>query len=321
MIKQKSFYFAKPEFPTEYNISLRLKARGWSFARSQDEADFGDFNLEFDKYVSECLEYKHLLAKLISRYCPLLMPVTYGINDNNWFQVLANLKDSVWILKPSMLNNGRHIYIFKNKKEIADHFLNPKRMGGEQVLQEYIPPHLLRDKRKYSIRQFVVLTNYGGAYLYPQGYYNVACHQYTPDLYEDLRPHLTNEHLNANEVNIIQIPSNRFPQFEEQQGSIKNILIELFHALKSHFPEAFIGSVDDRKRTIAIFGMDFMVNDTGKIWLLEANHGPCFPVRPDHPLQTYLYEDFWEALVESFILPLSEYNILTKNKSIWNKIC
>ncbi len=39
-------------------------------------------------------------------------------------------------------------------------------------------------------------------------------------------------------------------------------------------------------------------------WLLEANHGPCFPKSDDHPLQKYLYYDFWQALIDNFVSPI-----------------
>ncbi len=42
---------------------------------------------------------------------------------------------------------------------------------------------------------FVVMTNYAGAFLYPEGYLNVAQNPYQQDDYSDLRSHLTNEHL------------------------------------------------------------------------------------------------------------------------------
>jgi tubulin--tyrosine ligase len=246
------------------------------------------------------------------------MPITYCINDHNWPQVLSQLADDfyrkdsqyytqldnmAWILKPALLNNGQAIQIFANLNALAQHFASTRRLGGEHVLQRYIThPHLLRDHRKYSIRQFILLTNFAGAFLYPQGYFNVSMHPYAGNDLTDLKSHLTNEHLFGNEPNVIQIPTARFDLHTSLYPQIKAILQELAGALLQRFPEAF---VPEKQRVFALFGMDFMVDASGRVWLLEANHGPCFPIDDDHPLQSHLYRDFWRAVIDGIVLPVA----------------
>lgn len=312
------FYFPEKSLPTAYNLSHYLEARGWLAASSEQQADFGEANLDFHEAAACCLEYKHLLAKLVTQACPQVMPITWCINDHNWPQVLRQLADDFyrkdsqycnqldnlsWILKPALLNNGQAIQIFQNLNDLAQHFAGSRRLGGEHVLQQYINnPHLLRDNRKYSIRHFMVLTNFAGAYLYPQGYFNVSMHPYAGNDVSDLKSHLTNEHLYGNEPNVIQIPTVRFELHNSLYPQIKDILRVLVTALQQRFPDAF---VSEKQRTFALFGIDFMVDDSGRVWLLEANHGPCFPVEDNHPLQSYLYQDFWQALIDSFVLPVA----------------
>ncbi len=55
-----------------------------------------------------------------------------------------------------------------------------------------------------------------------------------------------------------------------------------------------------KQRTLAIFGYDFLVDHDMHVWLLEANHGPCFPIDESHPLQKYVYHDFWQTFISSF---------------------
>lgn len=316
--KARHFYLPGKDSPTAYNLSVSLQARGWLPAISQQQADFGETNLDFHEAAACCLEYKHLLAQLVAQACPQVMPITYCINDHNWRQVLGQLADDyyrkdsqycnqidnlTWILKPALLNNGQAIRIFQNLNDLAQHFASSKRLGGEHVLQQYIGnPHLLRDHRKYSIRHFMVLTNFAGAFLYPQGYFNVSMHPYAGNDVTDLKSHLTNEHLYGNEPNVIQIPTARFELHGSLYPQIKDILQLLVTALQQRFPEAF---VPEKQRTIALFGIDFMVDASGRVWLLEANHGPCFPVEENHPLQSYLYQDFWQALTDYFVLPVA----------------
>jgi tubulin--tyrosine ligase len=245
------------------------------------------------------------------------MPETYCINDLNWSAVLSNiavkyymknnqLLDQVgnllWILKPSLLNNGQHIKIFRELSQIEQHYISSNRMGGEHVLQRYITqPHLLNGK-KYSIRMFVILTNYSGAYLYPYGYFNIAVHPYNPNDLFDLNSHLTNEHLREHETNVVQIPTVQFPFFPPIYLKIINIIKDTINGLQKLHPSAFICK---NQRTLALFGFDFIVDANMNVWLLEANHVPCFPNSDDHPLHTSLYHGFWQAFIDNFIVPIA----------------
>ncbi|KTD02310.1 hypothetical protein [Legionella feeleii] len=316
--RQYYFFLTETQSPTQYNLCRYLQEQGWSSSHLEEQADFGEGNLHFNLQAAEQLEFKHRLAELVHKFCSAVMPLTYCINDQNWPSVLQDIADKyyrhgwqyldqidnlVWILKPALLNNGKEIKIFQKLSELERHFLSNKRLGGEQVLQRYLTePHLLRDRHKYSIRMFVVLTNYAGVYLYPQGYFNVALHPFEPKNFIDLRPHLTNEHLSHEEANVVQIPAQRFATFTVFYPLIKSILAEIMRGLQQLYPQAF---VCDKRRELAIFGFDFMVDKDQRLWLLEANHGPCFPIDDEHPLQKYLYYDFWQAFIASFVMPIA----------------
>lgn len=312
------FFLEQSQSPTHYNLTRYLRERGWHLTPIKEQAHFSDDNLQFDSHATETLEYKHLLAQLLMRYCPEVMPATFCINDQNWRDVLAQLRhqyylapdrvldqinDLVWILKPALLNNGKEIKIFQRLSDLEQHYLSSQRLGGEHVLQQYIThPHLLRDNRKYSIRMFVITTNYDGSYLYPHGYYNVALYPFEATQFTDLRAHLTNEHLQEDETNVIQIPSQRFTAFASFYPSLKAIVTATIKGLQQQYPAAFICRT---KRALAIYGFDFLVDNHGRLWLLEANHGPCFPVEDEHPLQSYLYRDFWQDFIASFVEPIA----------------
>lgn len=297
------FYFQQLQSPTFYNLSRYLQNRGWQRTRFSWRANFGEKNFQFDLRACEQLEFKHLLAQLVAQFCPEVMPITYGINDDNWILTLNQLTEKLWILKPALLNNGQHIKIFQDLSQLERHYLSANRMGGEHVIQEYIThPHLLKG-HKYSMRLFVIVTNYSGAFIYPQGYLNVAVNPYQPQQFQDLSSHLTNEHLTENAANVIQIPSLRFDLFPELYKQIKVIASKIIHGLQHLHPQAFFAN---KQRTLAMFGFDFLVDADLRVWLLEANHGACFPIRDEHPLQKYLYNDFWQAFIDSFVLPIAK---------------
>ncbi|ASQ44816.1 YheC/YheD family protein [Legionella clemsonensis] len=315
--------------PTHFNLVRYLREQGWHSSRFNWQAKFSDKNLQFNLQAAQCLEYKHLLARLIAHYCPDVMPLTYCINDKNWPIILGKIADefncssestSVWILKPALLNNGEAIKIFRNLADVENHFLGSARFGGEHVLQRYITnPHLLRPPagHKYSIRMFVIFTNYAGVYLYPQGYFNVALHPFEENQFADLRSHLTNEHLHHDEANVVQIPAWRFDFFDKLYPSIKQITTITTKALQQQYPQAFIV---EKEKTLAIFGFDFMVDSNQRVWLLEANHGPCFPISEDHPLQKYLYYDFWQAFIKAFVLPIASLSDTTNSEKLFDLI-
>ena len=238
------------------------------------------------------------------------MPLTYPIHDGNWREVLQGLPSAIktWILKPALLNNGQYIKIFDQINDLEAHFKSSSRLGGEHVLQQYITfPHLLRDNRKYSLRQFVVLTHYSGVFLFHRGYFNIALHPYKFDDFSDLSIHLTNEHLFEHTKNTLQIPSHLFEFYDRIFEQIKNLLTAVFRGLFTEYSTI----LNIKKPQIALLGFDFMLDNSERVWLLEANHGPCFPINLEHPLQEAVYDDFWKKLISHFVEPLAqnEYHI------------
>ncbi|QBR84926.1 tubulin-tyrosine ligase [Legionella israelensis] len=326
---QYYFNLSAAKSPTSYQLVQHLKESGWKATRVNWRAHFSEANLQFNPQVAETLEYKHLLAEIVSKHCPDIMPLTFQINDVNWSVVLnqianayyhqngqiADQIDSLkWILKPALLNNGQHIHVFERLSDIEHFYLTPNRLGGEHVLQRYLTePHLLQGPKlghKYSIRMFVILTNYNGVHIYPDGYFNIALHPYPGNEFQNLKPHLTNEHLSHDEFNVVQIPTYRYELFKPFYPQIKTILSELMNALVKEYPYLFQNTID---KTLGIFGFDFMVDAREKVWLLEANHGPCFPIEEEHPLQSSLYAPFWKAVLEDFIFPIATNKINDKN--------
>jgi hypothetical protein len=320
--KPFSYHFSQKSLnsPTYFNLSTYLKEQHWRQSALAFLADFNESNFQFDLAAAQQLEFKDLLAQLVARFCPERMPLTFCIQDSNWPVVLQQAADAfhreeglqkkdhpIWILKPALLNNGQHIKIFQCLSQLEEHFMSSNRLGGNHVLQQYLShPHLLKGPvlgHKYSLRLFVVLTNYAGAYLFPKGYFNVALKPYLGDDFSSLSWHLTNEHLKEEVLNVVQIPTQQIALFKPFYTQIKTILTEVIGGLHQLHPKAFLC---DKKRHLAIFGFDFMVDANEKVWLLEANHGPCFPTTSDHPLYSSLYYEFWQAFILSFVLPIAK---------------
>ncbi|HVT62170.1 MAG TPA: YheC/YheD family protein [Legionellaceae bacterium] len=314
--KKYRFYCPEHHSPTHHQLAKFMLAAGLRHTRWPWRAQFTEHHLNFAPILCEWLEFKHLLAQLIQQYCPTVAPETYIMNEFSWPSVLSDMAaiyytsqdrlvdhvpDLAWILKPSLLNNGQYIKIFDTLSQMEAHLLRPDHLAGPHVLQRYITNPHLYDGRKYSMRFFVVISQEAGAFLYPDGYLNVALTPYTND-YQVLAAHLTNEHLHTHRPSVIQIPTQQVPEYTQWYPQIRSIVTTITRGLEEAFPQAYIVQ---KERTFAVFGFDFMLDQQGKVWFLEANHGPCFPIEEHHPLQTTLYQTFWESVVEQFVFPIA----------------
>ncbi|WP_367606476.1 tubulin-tyrosine ligase [Legionella sp. W05-934-2] len=299
------YYCFRKESPTQTNLATFLSQIGWTATRIPRRAKVSDAWLDFPIAISETLEYKHRLAKFCQQHgLSDLIPLTYCLDEDNWQTILGLVDKESWgrfILKPALLNNGQNIHIFENPETLYDYYVSRKRLGGPHVLQRYIePPHLIQGPthgHKYSIRQLMVLSTHAGCGIFPNGYLNIALRPYA-DVTQDLSVHLTNEHLSDERINVVQRLSSEMVIYQPFEDPIIHACQRLSDALRHSFQEHF----QDEKPRIGCFGVDFMVDANETLWLLEINHGPCFPVDAAHPLYEKLYTPFWQAVINQFIV-------------------
>lgn len=65
--------------------------------------------------------------------------------------------NNIWILKPAGLSRGRGIICLNNLVEIIDHV---KLKESSWVCQKYIENPLIIDKKKFDVRQWVMITDW-----------------------------------------------------------------------------------------------------------------------------------------------------------------
>jgi len=315
------FHFDTTESPTQFNIKKHLLNAGFKTTKKVSKADFNDKNLTLNEQYTEMLEHKDKLAALTEKHCPEVMPLTFVINDNNYKTIINSiesqpkLKDIIWVLKPALLNNAEGIKLFNNLDDIKSHFQGSQRFSGQHVLQQYIKnPHLLNG-HKYTFRMFVIITNFSGVYLYKTGYFNVGRTAYHSNDLTQLEAHLTNEHLyEDHSPNVWQIPTSRCPNFEMIYQQMQQIIDKVIAGLKKEASALF--SDHTIAKAFSFFGFDFILDNQLKLWLLEVNHGPCFPIDDHHPLQQHLYDEFWQTIVNSIITPLIKKESIQANDKL-----
>lgn len=309
------FKFHRYDSAIRYHISRVLTEKGW--VKDANNPSFTDEHLTLNDAVSEHFEFKHLLWLLIQDCAPPIMPQSYPLNDDNHGQVIAGvtlehyLKDGQyqhspehlkWLLKPSTLNNGDHIYLFHSIEEVQKYYSQSKRLGGEHVLQRYISNPALIDGKKFTFRVFVIVTNFAGVYIYKDGYLNISSAEYDlQDNNADRKMHVTNYILDGELAKIEQRLASELPTFESLHDEMKRIVSLTITRLVKKFPKY----LKPNQPAMELFGYDFMLDDEQKLWLLEINQGPDCPMIPDHCLNDSLWYPFWQQVVEEFVIPIA----------------
>lgn len=317
-MKAPLFHFFSYRMATRFHITRKLLALGWEKAEVAQKALFTDKNLSLDDECSKNLEYKHLLANLVSQYCPQIMPITYCINDSNASEVFAkmiyehyliqgkyeaNVRNLKWILKPSTLNNGDEIKLFNNVEELKKHYASPQRMGGEHVIQQYIPHPALIEGRKYTFRMPVILTNYAGIFMYSHGYVNISAHLFNlEDGFKNKKVHITNYVLDGEFAHIEQRSTQTLENFDATFKQMAQIVVSVTKSLLKIAPKYL--QLSDTK-IVEFFGFDFMLDANGKVWLLEINQGPDTPTFEENALNPILWEPFWDEMIDQFVLSIA----------------
>lgn len=318
-MSDKKYHFFTLQTATRYHIARALDALGWTRVNNEPEANFGDRHLALNDAVSQTLEYKNKLAQLIQKYKLKFMPMTYCIDDETRDDVLSRVifdhyfsdqqslqtkPDLKWILKPAMLNNAEQIKLFDDIQAVRKHYFSAKRLGGPHVLQQYIQDPALIDGRKFTFRIHVFVTNFGGISIYHRGYMNISAVPYVLEQgFEDKKMHITNYMLDGVQSHITQRTTEQMPGFEVIHAQMKKMITSVFKALLSEAPD-YLAPINPPK--FEIFGVDFLLDKQGKLWLIEINQGPDAPMYEDNPLKPILWEPFWRDVIENFVLPIAD---------------
>lgn len=324
--RRLSYSFSQYLTSIRLHIARCLDEKGWKRLDEPHQALFHDDYMELDDVVSAHLEQKHLLWSLLRRHQLDWMPLTFPVNDLTYPKVLDDIKATVkesipiWFLKPALLNNGDEIVILHNIDQVADYFRSPKHLEGDHVLQRAVHPPALISGRKFTFRLSGILTNEPGVYLYDTGYLNISALLYEDG--EDLtlkKRHVTNYLIEGKIAGIEQRLSSEYPQFKTQiYPKMMEIAKSTVLALLSEYPNYL---KRDDKPKFEIFGFDFMLDQSGRLWLIEINQGPDFPVDPNHPLFKTLWDPFWHDVTNNFVLPLfPEFTKAIPHRARWVRL-
>ncbi|CAD8210274.1 unnamed protein product [Paramecium octaurelia] len=200
----------------------------------------------------------------------------------------------LWILKPTQYNRGRGIHVIKDLDQMT-HLLDQYISGKQQmkdgqiikskqfVIQKYLEKPLLINNRKFDIRVWGLLNQDLEFYFFEQGYIRMASEEYTTKNVLNQYVHLTNNAIQKYSPNYGKLEDGNQLSFDQaatyfkSKGdfykqiveNIKQISFRAFQSVRKKI------NVLGRRYCFEIFGLDFMIDDDFKVWLIEINSNPC----------------------------------------------
>ncbi|MBB3189529.1 PqqD family peptide modification chaperone [Halomonas cerina] len=196
---------------------------------------------------------------------------------------LAN-PDQRWILKPTNASKGKGVRVLRDVAEAP--------LARDWLVQEYLTnPHTIRG-HKYVLRLYVLITSLEPlrVYLYRQGFAKLASEPWDPEDADNPYSQLTNPDINAlnsrAEVPVEFIDLDRYRQWLRDQGHDDDRLFARIHDLVAL---TTISAVDAMRRRTAqagadprgcyeLLGLDCLVDDTLRPWILECNLSPSLGI-------------------------------------------
>lgn len=211
----------------------------------------------------------------------------------------------MWIMKASMINRALGIHLIASVRDVERIVCDPAYEEiREWVMQRYIQRPYLIDGCKFHIRAYVLAIGNLRAFMWSEMLCLIAPAKYDRDVL-DRAAHITNTCANSDregfeESKQIRLLSEVFPADMVQQlhGQMSSTLHDVFAALHGE-PTVFLPIPNGFEH----FGMDFIVDETGGVFFLEANAGPDFGMTGERlqGLVESMMESTFQLAVDPFI--------------------
>ncbi|MGS2744557.1 PqqD family peptide modification chaperone [Halomonas sp. LS-001] len=195
-----------------------------------------------------------------------------------------------WILKPTNASKGQGIRVISDPTQAP--------LATNWLVQEYVGnPHTIRG-HKYVLRLYMLIAGIDPLriYLYRQGFAKLASAPWDPDDIDNVYSQLTNPDINARnqaaEVPVEFIDFERYRQWLKEQGHDDQALFDKLEDLATLTALSGVDAMRARSREngadplgcYELIGLDCLVDDQLKPWILECNLSPSLGVcaRPEH---------------------------------------
>lgn len=210
----------------------------------------------------------------------------------------------VWISKPTALNRGRGIYLIrcrddiealKERLESRDKRIASGRVNTEisgRIVQRYVCYPMLLNRRKFDVRAYMLLyqTSRGLMAFYRSGYCRLSLNEYDADDTEDLTTHLTNQSLQKKDPKYEEEKDETVWSMEEfntymntnyssldklPENWVMTSFNEKCKQIAAHCVAAVKSRLDPRVGFFDLIGVDYLVDEDFRVFLLEMNTNPA----------------------------------------------
>ncbi|CAD8051245.1 unnamed protein product [Paramecium sonneborni] len=241
--------------------------------------------------------------ELIKQDLFLHLPITFhvsSIKDKSYLQFLEYYKEkkgnSIWIVKPGeFTNRGNGIIVCQNLNEIhrivSKRQIHPNGKPFTYLIQKYIEKPFLYNKRKFDIRCYFLITQLNNvirAYWYEEGYLRTSSEEFNINDVSNQYVHLTNDAIQKNSEGYGKYENGNKLSFAEFQRYLDkwysndhlDFYRDLYPKLKMitlNAIKSVYNKIEPYKKNynFEIFGLDFMIDEKFKPYLIEINTNPC----------------------------------------------
>ena len=237
---------------------------------------------------------------LLMQRSPNMIPKTFVYPRDNDY-ILKNISfNNVWVWRPEGGYAGKGVHFINSKQKYKDILKNCKTKRA--LLSRYIKP-MLYNEHKFHLRMFFMIVKTSEelkTYVFNSGLIAPAAKPYINGKYEENSIHDTRlRHKD------IRFPRD-FPKYESNQNiSSENVFEEMTNILRnvSKYIQPHVKLYPESKSAFEIFGCDFMIDESGHVYLIEINFKPDFG-RSKYEEKLWLSKIIFEGIFETAIDPL-----------------
>ncbi|KAL4436302.1 hypothetical protein ABPG74_015893 [Tetrahymena malaccensis] len=265
------------------------------------------------------------------------------LDQNHQKELSQNFITNTWIVKifDSKSDSYDHKIIYKKEdiEQLKIYFSQPKKKLQKIIVQKYIEQPLLLQKRKFTIKCFVLITSYNNhlnAYWYEDGFISTCAKNYQILDLDDVASHNTNDQKQFKtqnygvfeKFNKMSLSEYKDAHFQIKNCTFDSTILKQMKKLATEFIQFKSQDIlNDRLQfCYQVISLNFIVDKFLKVWLLSVDTKQ----RQDTNQNQFLYQFYNELIDQTFryavdpIFPppyyaKSQYDQIPKNLTQSNK--